>query len=275
MIGATTDHHSDLAVVTGGTRGIGRHLAEGFARAGYRVLLTATDAERARVAAEEIAAATGATVRGTGLEVADAESVRSFAATVYEAESETGTNLRVLVNNAGRIERTEGPLWEADPASLQAVVEANTLGPLLVINALGAHLLEVAAQTGEPTRIIDLNSGSGSRGTVEYAAYSATKTSLFRIAQSVHHYGYDKGLRIFEMAPGVIRSDMTHGMPLHDGREEWTREEDLVDLALALASGDLDAYSGRFVRAGVDRPEDLAAAAGSLTGTSRTITMND
>ncbi|WP_349827692.1 SDR family oxidoreductase [Brevibacterium litoralis] len=268
-------HAGDLVLVTGGTRGIGRHLVEAFAGAGYTVLLTATRAAKAEEAAAEVADSTGAVVRGTALQVDSIESVGGLAASVAGVEESTGSVLRVVVNNAGRIESTEGPVWEADPQSLADVVGANTLGPLLVVNALAPRLLRVAETTGTPTRIIDLNSGSGSRGTVQYAAYAATKTSLFRLAQSVHHYGYEKGLRIFEMAPGVIHSDMTHSMPLHDGREQWTSEEDLKALTLALASGDLDAYSGRFVRAGVDTRESLVAEIPSLTDGSRKIAMAD
>lgn len=263
------DHAQDMVLITGGVRGIGLHLSRAFAEAGYAVVLTATAADRAAQAAAQLAAETGAAVFGAGVDVIDSASVRDLAATVGELEARAGASLRVVINNAGRIESTEGPVWDADPESLAAVIATNVTGPLLVVNALAPRLLEVAAATGRPTRIIDLNSGSGARGTNEYAAYSASKAALFRLADSVHHYGYPKGLRIFEMAPGVIESDMTHSMPLHDDRADWTSPQELTALALGLASGDLDEFSGRYVRAGADTMESLKALAPQLTPNTR------
>lgn len=267
-----------LVLITGGTRGIGRHLAAGFAAAGHPVLLTATSAERAQETAEQIAAdaGTGTAVFGAALDVTDAASIESLLARVRDLEAAHDLHLGVLVNNAGVIESTEGPVWEADPADLRRVIETNTLGPLLMLQRFAPHLLAVAEQTGEPTRIIDLNSGSGATGTPAYPAYSASKAALFRVADSVHHFGWDRGLRIFEMSPGVIESDMTHSMPVHDHRtgSDWTSPEDLVALALALAGGGLDAWSGRYMRAGVDTPESLAARADSLGDTARRLRLD-
>lgn len=267
---------STLVLVTGGSRGIGRHLAAGFAAAGHPVLLTATSAAGAERAAAEIAQQTGATVLGVRLDVADPESVAALLDTVTGLEAERGIRLGVLVNNAGVIESTEGPVWEADPADLVRVIRTNTIGPFLVVHRFVPHLLDVAAATGEPVRIIDLNSGSGATGTPQYAAYSASKAALFRLADSVHHFGWERGLRIFEMSPGVIESDMTRSMPIHDRRtgDDWTSPAALVDLALALAGGGLDAWSGRYVRAGVDTPESLAAAADGLAENTRRLRLD-
>ena len=87
----------------------------------------------------------------------------------------------MLVNNAGRIESTEGPLWEAEPESIKGVVDADVLGVALMVDAFAPVLIAGAEATGRPSRIIDLNSGSGAQGTPAYAVYSASKASLFRI----------------------------------------------------------------------------------------------
>ena len=77
-----------------------------------------------------------------------------------------------------------------------------------------------------------------------------------------------------DLAPGVVRTDMTLSMPSHEGRTEWTSPREVIDLVLALASGDLDAWSGRMVRAGVDTPESLRErAAAGLDDSARTITL--
>ena len=90
------------------------------------------------------------------------------------------------------------------------------------------------------------------------------------------HFGHEKGLRIFEMAPGVVETAMTKSMPVHDFRQgdDWTSPKQVTDLALALASGTLDAFTGRYVRAGADSEESLLAeAAGGLSDSTRRLTL--
>ena len=273
---ATAVPAETIAVVTGGARGIGRYLSEAFAKAGYHVVVTATSAERAEAAAAEILDATGGAVTGCGLRTDDIDSVKAFRESVSALETETGRRMQVLINNAGRIESTEGPLWEADPESMKGVVDANVLGVALMVNAFAPVLIAAAEATGRPSRIIDLNSGSGAQGTPAYAVYSASKASLFRLADSVVHFGHDKGLRIFEMAPGVVETAMTKSMPVHDFREgdDWTSPEQVTGLALALASGTLDAFTGRYVRAGADSEELLLAeASGGLPESTRRLVL--
>ena len=252
-----------IAIVTGGARGIGRYLSKAFANAGYHVVVTATSADRAEIVAAEIIGSTGGEVTGFGLTADDVASVAELRDSVRGLEAETGRRLQVLVNNAGRIESTEGPLWEADPESIAGVVNANVLGVALMVNAFAPMLIAGAEATGRPSRIIDLNSGSGAKGTPAYAVYSASKASLFRIADSVVHFGHEQGLRIFEMAPGVVETEMTKSMPVHDfrGEGDWTSPEQVTDLALALSSGTLDAFTGRYVRASADTEESLLAEA--------------
>ncbi|WP_181275720.1 SDR family NAD(P)-dependent oxidoreductase [Brevibacterium oceani] len=273
---ATAVPAETIAVITGGARGIGRHLSEAFAKAGYHVVVTATSAEKAETAAAEILDAAGGAVTGTGLRTDDIDSVKAFRDLVAGLESETGRRMQVLINNAGRIESTEGPLWEADPGAIKGVVDANVLGVALMVNTFAPVLIDSAEATGRPSRIIDLNSGSGAQGTPAYAVYSASKASLFRLADSVVHFGHENGLRIFEMAPGVVETAMTKSMPVHDFREgdDWTSPEQVTDLALALASGTLDAFTGRYVRAGKDSEESLLAeAAAGLSDTCRRLVL--
>lgn len=276
--GTTADTLPDetIAIITGGARGIGRHLAEAFARSGYHVALTATSAARAESVASEIAEATGGEASGHGLIVDDAASVGAFKEAILELESRTSRRAQVLINNAGRIESSEGPLWDADPDSLAGVVQANVLGVALMVNAFAPVLIGSAEASGRASRIIDLNSGSGSKGTPAYGVYSASKAALFRIADSVVHYGHDLGLRIFEMAPGVVETEMTKSMPVHDfrGEGDWTTSEQVTGLALDLASGSLDAFTGRYVRAGADTKESLLAeAAGGLSDSTRRLVL--
>lgn len=130
-----------------------------------------------------------------------------------------------------------------------------------MVNAFAPVLIKSAEATGRSSRIIDLNSATGAPGSPAYAVYSASKVSLFRIADSVVHLCHDKGLRIFEMAPVVVETEMTKSMPVHDfrGEGDWTNPELVTDLAVALASGTLDVLTGRYLRAGVDTERSLNA----------------
>ncbi|MDO5712250.1 MAG: SDR family NAD(P)-dependent oxidoreductase, partial [Micrococcales bacterium] len=92
-------------------------------------------------------------------------------------------------------------------------------------------------------------------------AYNVSKTALARITGSVALSGAGRGVYAFDLAPGVVRTDMTEAMRAHRDRTEWTTPAQVGELALALASGELDDWSGRMVRAGADTPESLRARA--------------
>ena len=75
--------------------------------------------------------------------------------------------------------------------------------------------------------------------------------------------------------PGVVRTDMTRGMDAHAGRTEWTDPAEVTELVLALVSGELDAWSGRFVRAGIDTVASLRARADAgLAPDERTLVLS-
>jgi len=230
------------ALVTGATGGIGRALAVGLAEAGLAVAVHGRDAGRLDAVRAEVEAAGGRCVAVTA-DVTDLEAVR---AAVGAAEQALGP-LDLLVNNAGLIEATEVPVWEADPAEWRRVLEADLLGPFHLVRAAVPGM--VARGAG---RVVDLNSGSGTRDMGVYSAYNAAKTGLFRIGGGLHEAGHDRGLRSFEVAPGVVRTAMTQAMAMHDDRTDWTDPQDVVDLVVAIARGELDAWSGKFLRAGTD-----------------------
>jgi NAD(P)-dependent dehydrogenase (short-subunit alcohol dehydrogenase family) len=229
-----------VVVVTGASRGIGSHLADAFARAGY-------DVERG---SRQVA------------EVTDRTQVERWVGDVVGRHG----RVDVLVNNAGVVD-AEVALEESDPEDWWRTVEVNVLGPYLVTRAVLPHML--AAGTG---RVINLNSGAGTRAGELGSAYNVSKTALGRLTGSIHLSGRARGVRAFDLAPGVVRTDMTTSMEAHQDRTDWTDPADVVDLALALASGDLDDWSGRMVRAGADTPASLRDRARTgLTPEARTV----
>ncbi len=236
------------ALVTGASSGIGRELALGLGRAGLAVGLLGRAAGRLA----EVAAEVGAPCAVATADVADLDAVRRAVAHVTAEISDVD----LLVSSAGIIEPEEVPVWEADPAAWRRVLEVDLLGAFHVVRAVVPGM--VARGGG---RVVDLNSGAGVRDAAHHSAYGAAKTGLFRLGGALHAAGHDRGLRAFELAPGVVDTPMTRSMPVQAGRTAWTAPGDVVDLVVAMARGELDAWSGRMVRAGTDTAAALRARA--------------
>ncbi len=257
------------ALVTGAGRGIGRGIALGLVRAGWDVALVGRTREHLEaVAAEARAARPDALVVVEPADVVDRAAVDAVVGRVEAAFAERG-GLGLLVNNAGVIERREVDLAQDDPEDVWRVVEVNVRGPLLVTHAVLPGML--ARGTGH---VVNINSGSGHRPSGVYTGYGISKGALARLTTMLDRQYADRGVRVLDVAPGVVVTDMTQGMPLHDDRSEWTPVEATVELVDAFGSGRLDALSGRFVRAGTDTEESLAAVTDRILATdARTLRL--
>ncbi|WP_392541852.1 SDR family oxidoreductase [Oryzobacter telluris] len=231
-----------VAVVTGASRGIGRYVALALEDAGWLV-------ERGSTAVAP---------------VTDRAAVEAWVAEIVERQG----RIDLLVNNAGVVD-LEVDLLESDPEDWWRCVEVDVLGPYLMTRAVVPHM--VAAGGG---RVVNVNTGAAQRPSRSMSAYSVAKTALARLTGATHLAGWEHGVRAFDLMPGIVRTDMTEGMEFHAGRTEWTDPSEVTDLVLALASGDLDDWSSRFVRAGADTPASLAARAeAGLGATERTLVL--
>src|SRR5699024_2297781 len=227
-----------VVLITGASRGIGAILAEAFRQAGWSVVGVSRSGHPDPPGAPTLVC-----------DVTDEAAVGALVERVIAAHG----RIDVLVNNAGLVE-PETPLWEADPQRWWQVVETNVRGPFLMSRAVVPHLI-----AGGGGRVINVNSGSGTRESPVLTAYHASKSALARLTGGLAVAGAEHGVLAFDLAPGVIETDMTHSMQMHQGRTDWTQPEDLVALALAIADGELDGFSGRMVRAGADDLEVLRA----------------
>jgi NADP-dependent 3-hydroxy acid dehydrogenase YdfG len=234
-----------VALVTGASAGIGRHLAEGLAARGMAVAGVARTPDRLATAMEEVAAATGARTLAVAADVTDRAAVE---AAVGRVLAEFG-QVDLLVNNAGLMDPEEVPVWEADPDQWWAVVESHIRGGLLPVRAVVPRM--VARHSG---RVISLASGMSTRGGRLYSAYSVGKTGLMRLTETLAAGLEGTGVHAFDVAPGVVRTAMSTAMSIHDDRADWTDPADVVALVAAVAAGELDHWSGRFLHA---RHDDL------------------
>ncbi|WP_298455660.1 SDR family NAD(P)-dependent oxidoreductase [uncultured Cellulomonas sp.] len=248
---ATPPVEPRIALVTGAGRGIGRDLALGLAAAGYAVGLVA----RSRGPLDEVAGRCADAGVRTAVVTGDLAVPDDARRAVDQVEDALGAP-SLLVNNAGVIEQREVPFGEDDPEDVWRVIETNVRNPLLVTHAALPGML---ARGGG--RVVNVNSGSAHRLAPAYTGYGISKGALARFTALLDHQYRAAGLRVLDLAPGTVATDMTASMPVHDDRTDWTAPADVVALLLAFAEGRLDELSGRFVRAGTDTVESLLAAA--------------
>jgi NAD(P)-dependent dehydrogenase (short-subunit alcohol dehydrogenase family) len=239
---------SGVALITGASTGIGRHLAEGLARRGMTVAGLARSEDRLRTEMDVIADSTGARTLAVAADVTDREAVE---AAVGHVLGECG-RIDLLVNNAGLMDAEEVPVWQADPDEWWAVVTSHIRGGLLPARAVVPGMVERGSG-----RVVDLASGLSTRGGRLYSAYSVGKTGLMRLTEVLAAGLEGTGVHAFDLAPGVVKTSMSTSMSLHENRTEWTDPEQVVAFVAAIAAGELDQWSGRFLHAGMDELERL------------------
>jgi NAD(P)-dependent dehydrogenase (short-subunit alcohol dehydrogenase family) len=190
------DLTGEVALVTGASSGIGRHLAELLAAAGAKVGLAARRVDRLSEAAREIEAA-----GGESLPIAcDVTRSDSVVAAVAKAEAELGP-LTILVNNAGVV--VSKPLFEHTEADWDYVVDTNLKGAWLVAREFAHHLVGLK----RPGRIINISSVLGLRTIGRVPAYCAAKAGLTHLTQVLAMELARYGILVNALAPGYVETD--------------------------------------------------------------------
>lgn len=193
--GAVAELTGQVAVVTGGSRGIGRAVAAELARAGARVALTARSAERAAAAAAELP---GSGHAGYAADVADAAAVDAL---VERVEAEQGP-VDILVNNAGVTE--DNLLVRLTEEAWDRVLDTNLKGTFHMIRAVARGMMR--RRSG---RIVNITSVVGLVGNKGQANYAASKAGLLGLTKSVAKELASRGVLCNAIAPGYIETEMT------------------------------------------------------------------
>jgi NAD(P)-dependent dehydrogenase (short-subunit alcohol dehydrogenase family) len=244
MLPVVAELDGQVALVTGGGRGIGANIARELAAAGMRAALSGRTPELVEAVAREI---DGLGVVGDVSRREDAERM------VAETERELGP-IALLVNNAG-ISGPRQPAWQDDPQDWWHVFEVNVLGAFQVIHAALPGMIERARG-----RIVNVSSGASylpPTGRELGTAYGPSKAALSRFTELLAAQARPHGVFAFHISPGLVRSDMTEGAFPDDA--PWTPPELAPRLVVAIASGKLDRLAGRYIHAEHDDPDDLAA----------------
>ena len=186
-----------VALVTGGSRGIGRQVASALAEAGAEVLLTSRTAEAGRAAAEEIRAS-GGKARDVVLDISDDAAVETV---VNELLGDYGT-IPLLVNNAG-ITR-DGLLLRMKKVDWDVVIETNLSGTYRLCRAMVPSMIR--ARYGRIVNITSVVAQAGNPGQVNYAAAKAGTEGFTR---SLARELASRNITINCVAPGLIDTEMT------------------------------------------------------------------
>jgi NAD(P)-dependent dehydrogenase (short-subunit alcohol dehydrogenase family) len=247
-----------VAVVVGGTSGIGRAIALGFAEAGADVVPTSRRAEQVETTAKEIEERGRRSLRVTS-DVSNRDSLEHVLSEVVGAFGKVD----ILVNSAGTTKRAPTLTFLED--DWNNIIDTNLTGTLRACQVFGRHMLERGVGA-----IINIASLSTFVALNEVAAYSASKAAVGSLTKSLAIEWSSRGVRVNAIAPGVFRTALNQKLldETERGREFLVRTpmkrfgnvDELAGVAIFLASdaasfvtGEIIAVDGGFLASGVNQ----------------------
>lgn len=190
------------AIVTGGSRGIGRAVAVRLAKDGMNLVINYRGNSAAAEETERLCRELGAEVLLVQGDVSRAEDCEKLAAQAKEAFG----RVDVLVNNAG-ITR-DGLLARMTEEDFRAVLDVNLVGPWNMMKAVNRIMMK--QRYG---RIVNLSSVTGLMGNMGQTNYAAAKAGILGMTKSYAREVASRGITVNAVAPGFIDTDMTEAMP--------------------------------------------------------------
>jgi len=197
----TFDFSGEVALITGGSRGLGLEIAQAFGTAGATVVITARREQWLKEAERQLKDL-GVTVYAMTCDVANASSVEQ----VVQQTLETCGKIDILVNNAGL---TWGAPAETHPLERwQQVIDANITGTFLMSQAVGRHMLERTKGT-----IVNVASIAGlGGGQMQTVGYNASKAAVINLTRALALEWASRGVRVNAVAPAMFRTRMTEAI---------------------------------------------------------------
>lgn len=239
-----------VALVTGGSRGIGLGIAEHLADAGYNLVINGRRPQSDVQDTLDALTARGAEVLYRPMDVSNVDEHQAM----LDAINEKFGRLDALVNNAGVAPNVRADILDADAESFDRLININLRGPYFLTQAAAKWLIEQKkADAGFKGTIVNVSSISATVVSVNRGDYCISKAGVAMATQLWAARLGEYGLGVFEVRPGVIRTDMTAGVTekydklFAEGlavEPRWGEPSDIGKAVTALASGDLTYATG-------------------------------
>ncbi len=236
------------ALITGGSRGLGRAMVERFARDGAEVLFTYRSQEAAAKEVVQAVTAAGGSATALKAELGALDGVRALFTQIDEKFG-GGACLDILVANAGVLNQAKLP--DVDEAAFDHVFDINVKGVFFTIKAAVERMRDGG-------RVVTLGSGLTRFVMTEYIAYSASKSAVFGFTKILAQELGPRGITVNMLAPGAIETDMNPWLKSTDGAAKMRsmtaldrigQAGDIADVAAFLASDDSRWVTGQRIEA--------------------------
>jgi len=242
-----------VALVTGGTRGIGLGVARALARDGWDLALCGIRPEAdVAVVLDDLRHAGGA----VHYYAADVAGVEDRARLVGAVRAQFGA-VNALVNNAGRAPRVRADLLEATEEHFEDLIRTNLQGPYFLTQAIARDQLQRRrADRAFAASIVFITSVSAEMASVNRGEYCVSKAGLSMAARLYAARLAEHGIPVYEVRPGIIATDMTaaardtYDRRIADGlvpERRWGQPDDIGRVVAALVRGDLPYATGTVV----------------------------
>lgn len=238
-----------VALVTGGRRGIGRAITEALAAAGFDLAITDLAGE-----ADEAMAALRAHGAAAAFFQSDLADIAGHAATVGQIVDRFG-RIDCLVNNAGMGAVARGDVLDLLPENFDRVIDVNLRGTIFLTQAVARWMLAHPAPD-RPRSIIHVTSVSAALASPERLDYCISKAGLAMWSKGLALRLAPDGIAVFDVRPGIIRTDMTAGVAdtydrkIADGlvpARRWGERQDVARVVAALARGEFAFATGSVI----------------------------
>lgn len=207
---------NQVALITGGSRGIGRGIALHLSRLGFDLVLNyRSNADAAKSTAADCLEAAAAASRSIRVEIVSGDvSIASDRARLVEFTDRSFGRIDLLVNNAGMAPRERLDLLAATERSFDELIEVNLKGPFFLTQALASWMLQLRQKLGAGYRpkIVTISSVSAYTASVNRGDYCISKAGLSMVTALFASRLAADGINVYEIRPGIIATDMTAGV---------------------------------------------------------------